>query len=288
VERIAHGYRLVEAPVAWPGGGLVFSDVLTGGAYRWDPSSGDVSVVVPKRRGIGGMAAADDGGLVVSGRDVSHVAPDGTTTVLFAPEGARGFNDLTVDPEGRVVAGMLRFRPFAGEAPVPGAFLRVDDPLGDGAPAGPATTVVDDVLWANGCATSPDGDTFYGCDYQRGVVLAADRRDDGTYGEARVVVASPSGQVDGMAVDEAGALWVALGASATIGRFRPDGTGTLDGELVVDAEFVASLCFGGDGLRDLFVTTAGGVDPTGGAVFRTRVDVAGLPVPAARVARPST
>jgi gluconolactonase len=271
MERIASGYQLAEAPVATADGGVVFSDVLGGGVHRWSPATGEVDVVVPKRRGVGGMAAHADGGLVMSGRDVSHVR-DGVSRVVWAPEpGVAGINDLTVDPDGHVVVGLLRFHPFAGEAPVPGEFVVVRD----GAVTG---EVFGDVLWVNGCAFSPDGTTFYGCDYQRGVVSAADRRSDGSFGPSRVVVTSPSGEVDGMAVDETGALWVALGARCTVGRFTPDGQ--LDSELDVPAGFVASLCFGGADGRTLFVTTASraeGPEPDG-AVFMAPVPVAGAPI----------
>jgi sugar lactone lactonase YvrE len=141
--------------------------------------------------------------------------------------------------------------------------------------------VVGDVLWPNGCAFSPDGTTFYGCDYQRGVVVAVDRRPDGTYGPSRIAVTSPSGAADGMAVDESGALWVALGPSGTVGRFAPDGR--LDRELDVPATFVASLCFGGPDGTDLFITTADNTraPAEGGVVLMTSVGVAGCPITAA-------
>jgi gluconolactonase len=270
VERLTEGYQLAEAPVATPAGGVVFSDVLGGGVHEWDPATGEVTVVIPKRRGVGGMAHHRDGGLVVSGRDVSLVA-DGESRALYVPDegsGITGINDLTVDPDGHVVVGHLRFRPFAGESPVPGEFVTVDA-------GGRPTDVIGDVLWTNGCAFSPDGRVFYGCDYQRGVVLAADRREDGSYGPSRIAVASPSGEADGMAVDESGALWVALGARASIGRFTPDGH--LDSEVEVPTGFVASLCFGGRDGRDLFITTAARGGGTG-AVFRTRAPVAGAPL----------
>jgi gluconolactonase len=85
-----------------------------------------------------------------------------------------------------------------------------------------------------------------------------------------------------MAVDQHGGLWVALGARGTVGRFRPDGV--LESELDVPAGFVTSLCFGGDGLRDLFITTLGEPDSedASGSVFLTRAPVAGAPLPLAR------
>ena len=274
MDRIASGYQLAEAPVATPQGGVVFSDVLGGGVYEWAPASGDVSTVVPKRRGVGGMARHEDGGLVLSGRDVIHVSTDGTTRTIYAPgDGIAGINDLTVDPDGRVVVGQLRFRPFLGEEPVPGEFVVV------GGRAEPAT-VIDDVLWVNGCQFSPDGSIFYGCDVQRGVVFAADRTADGAYSRRRVVIESPTGVADGMAVDEDGAIWVALGPSGTVGRFTP--SGALDLEVSVGAAFVSSLCFGGADGRDLFATSiARGDDP--GALFHGRAPVAGAPITPASV-----
>jgi sugar lactone lactonase YvrE len=271
LERIASGYALAEAPLAAPDGGLFFSDAVAGGVHRWSPVSGGVETVVEKRRGVGGMAAHAGGGLVLSGRDLVRV--EGTESeVVYADQSAAGFNDVTVDPRGRLVAGVLRFRPFAGEAPVPGEFVRVDGPAS-------ATTIVPGVEWVNGCGFSPDGRTFYGCDYRRGVVLAAERAEDDAYGPARVLIESPSGEADGLAVDEDGAVWVALGGAGRVGRFRPDGE--LDGNVDVPASFVASLCFGGSDRRDLFVTTAG--DPSdperAGGVYRSRVAVPGVEVP---------
>ncbi|MDY7099707.1 MAG: SMP-30/gluconolactonase/LRE family protein [Actinomycetota bacterium] len=274
MERIASGYQLVEGPVATPEGGVVFSDVLGGGVYEWSPATGEVTTVVAKRRGIGGMARHADGGLVMSGRDVIHVAPDGESRTIYTPgEGVAGINDLTVDPDGRIVVGQLRFRPFAGEKPVPGEFVAV----GGDAPEAP---VVDDVLWVNGCQFSPDGSIFYGCDVHRGVVLAADRNADGTYSGRRVVIEAPTKVADGMAVDETGAVWVALGPSGSVGRFTPDGL--LDQEVKTDAAFVASVCFGGADGKDLFATTIG-QDGDVGAVFHGRVDVAGAPITLATV-----
>jgi gluconolactonase len=272
VERIAGGYALAEAPLAAPDGGLWFADAVAGGVHRWSPRSGETETVHAGRRGIGGMAAHESGGLVVSGRDLARLDGD-EVEVLYADATAAGFNDLTVGPDGRLVAGVLRFRPFAGEAMVPGEFVRVHGPAS-------AETIVPGVEWVNGCAYSPDGATFYGCDYRRGVVLAAKRRPDGSHGAPEVLIESPSGEADGIAVDENGGIWVALGGAGTVGRFRPDGE--LEHTLDVPASFVASLCFGGSEGRDLFVTTGG--DPSdpeaSGGVFHAPSDVAGAPVPA--------
>jgi sugar lactone lactonase YvrE len=259
VETLASGYGLGEAPCWGEDGRVYFSDVLGGGVHRWSPDEG-VETVIPKRRGIGGMCLHADGGLVVSGRDVSHVK-DGESRVLFEREGVTGFNDLAVHTDGRVYVGALRFMPFAGEEPVPGEIWRIDA-------AGAAGEIFGNIGWPNGIGFSPDGETVYACDFAVGEVLAYD-------GEAsRVLVRTESGDADGLAVDVEGGIWVALGGGGAVARYSPSG----DVEDVIDvpADFVSSLCFGGADGRDLYVTTAG-------ALFRGRVDVAGLPQPRATV-----
>ena len=66
MEKLAEGYGLIEGPVWDPALGLLFSDVLFGGVYRL-AADGGVSTVFGHRRGIGGMALHEDGGLIVSG-----------------------------------------------------------------------------------------------------------------------------------------------------------------------------------------------------------------------------
>jgi sugar lactone lactonase YvrE len=61
MEQVATGYGLIEGPVWDPAKGLYFSDVPNGGVRLLD-RAGKVSLVVPKRRGIGGMALHANGG----------------------------------------------------------------------------------------------------------------------------------------------------------------------------------------------------------------------------------
>ena len=104
---------------------------------------------------------------------------------------------------------------------------------------------------------------MYACDYSHAAVLA---------GDGEVFARSPAGSADGLAVDEQGGVWVATGEAGAIARFAADGS--LDRTVDVPAEFVSSLCFGGDDLRDVYVTTIG-------ALFRGRCDVPG-PAPHTR------
>ena len=139
------------------------------------------------------------------------------------------------------------------------------------------------VEFCNGVGFSPDGRTLYHSNYSQGHVLAHDLDDDGRGVNRRVFVRLPRGNPDGLAVDEAGAVWVAMGSAGAIARFTPNGA--LDGILDVPASFVTSLCFGGPDRRDLYVTTADNLQNAErrGTLFRTRADVPGLPVAPARV-----
>lgn len=266
------GTGLLEGPRADSEGGVYFSDVIAGGVYRAAPD-GTVETVVQKRRGVGGLVLHAAGGVVVSGRDLIHVR-DGATQPLLAPEGVTGFNDLHTDPEGRVLAGSLRYRPLLGEEPVPGEIWRV---------AGPddATVLCDGVTWANGIGLSPAADRIYVSDYATAEVLTWRLTESGEAVERGVFARAPQGSCDGLAVDAEGGVWVALGEG--IARFTSGGD--LVEILEVPTSFVSSVSFGGPELRELLITTADNLaEPErGGTVFRAPAPVAGLPVALATV-----
>jgi gluconolactonase len=265
-EVLASGYGLVEGPTIDRDGSLLFSDVLGGGVYRRS-TDGAIETVVPKRRGVGGIALHANGGIVCSGRDIVHVHDSETRTILHI-DGVAGWNDIATDKGGRVYGGALRFPVFDPNAePVAGEVWRVDPD------AGP-DLVFDDVVHANGIAFSPDERTMYASDSraQRIIVFDVDRR------VRHDIDAAGYGTPDGMAVDEAGAIWVAL-VGGGVGRFTPDGR--LDRRVDVPSPFVTSVCFD---RNDLYVTTGGHENPElKGCVLRTEVDVRGTPVYPARV-----
>ncbi|AFU02927.1 hypothetical protein [Nocardia brasiliensis] len=64
---------LLEAPVVKTDGSVLFSNVTSGGAFEY--VAGASKTVVESRKGIGGLALHVDGGLVMTGRDVSHTGP---------------------------------------------------------------------------------------------------------------------------------------------------------------------------------------------------------------------
>ena len=113
IETLAFGFELIEGPRVDPEGNLYFSDVTNGGVFRRSPS-GAIETVVPRRRGVGGIAIHADGGIVISGRNVCHVR-DGATRGLVARGDGPGWNDLFTDAQGRVYTGSMLSNPFGDE-----------------------------------------------------------------------------------------------------------------------------------------------------------------------------
>ena len=241
--------------------------------YRHTPQ-GATETVVPKRRGVGGLALHADGGIVISGKDIVHVR-EGETRVLLRIEGVLGFNDMITDAAGRVFVGSLRSSAFeSGPA----------SPASSGASRARGTASKCTAEWSSATASvsRPTAAPCITRTTRRG--MSSHTTSTTTVGvNRRVFVRLPRGNPDGLAVDEAGAVWVAMGSAGAIARFTPNGA--LDGILDVPASFVTSLCFGGPDRRDLYVTTADNLQNAErrGTLFRTRADVPGLPVAPARV-----
>ena len=161
-------------------------------------------------------------------------------------------------------AGSLRFAVFDPSAnPMPGELWRIELD-------GSAAAVYDGIVHPNGVGLSPDELTIYHSDTRSKRLVIHDLDRDGTPGTRRAVDLSSHGAPDGLAVDEHGAVWVAILGGFGIARFTP--TGVLDSRLDVPSTLVTSVCFsGGDG-HDLLVTTGDHEDPTlGGCLLRTPV-----------------
>lgn len=273
----AVGAEVGEGP-AWDEreGVLWFVDVMEGTLFRYDPVAGRLdrrSLGLP----LGAAIPARDGGLILAMADGVHRYSWGAQeTIRIVPVEADNpevrMNDAKCDPCGRLWAGTMAYDFTPGAS----CLYRFD-------PSGP-TAVVPDCTIANGTGWSPDGTLMYFIDTPTGRIDVLDY--DLATGAASnrrpwVTIEENAGMPDGMTVDADGCIWVALWGGGAVRRYGPDGT--LSDVVTLPVTQVASVCFGGATMTDLFVTTAAfqlseadlGDQPLAGATFVMATDVTG-------------
>jgi sugar lactone lactonase YvrE len=269
------GLGRLEAPRFDDGGRLWFADVASPGAVHRLELDGTVTTVI-SRPHVGGVVAHESGGFVATGETVAVFGPSEPRVVL-EPLGGWGFNDLTTDAFGNVFVGMHGERPTANPPAVEASLWRIG-------PGGQATWCYAGIQLTNGLAVSPDGARLYHNDTLPAIVWVSDLTDEGMPVNRRVHHHLNKGLPDGAAIDEAGCLWVAAIGAGVVVRVTPDGDE--DAVLEVPRQFVSSVGFAGSDRRDLYITTFGGPPyeaEHAGAIFRTRVEVAGWPTTPARI-----
>jgi xylono-1,5-lactonase len=279
LETLASGFGLLEGPRCDERDRLYFSDVPNGGVYRRSPD-GTIETLIPKRRGVGGIALNESGGIVCTGRGLIYWnEATRTSRDLFVEwEGRKlnGLNDLQPDDRGSIFVGSLEHNALEeGAKRIPGSLFRVD-------PDGKVSKLYEGIETTNGMGFSPDRKYLYHADSTTKAVWVYDVQADRTVKDRRVFARMPQGWPDGLAIDAEGGVVVAIVNYGEVVRFKPDAT--LDWRLKVPAKMVTSVTFGGRDLRDLFIVTADNTDDTArkGTIFRSRTAVPGLPVPKAR------
>jgi sugar lactone lactonase YvrE len=263
------GYELAEG-TRWLGDRLVFTNIPAGTLLAAPAEPGDARPLVRLDLPLGAVApvAGRPGEwIAAAGTGIALIGPDGTLDWLDRPEDgspvAMRMNDGCCDPAGRFWAGSMAYDAVPGA----GSLYRTDTD-------GTVVKVLDGMTVVNGPAFTADGSLMYVADTSAGVIYSCDV-DPGTgeLSDRRVFAEVPpsEGAPDGMTVDDADRLWVALWDGSAVRRYQPDGT--LQATVPVPARRPTSVCLG-DG--SLFVSTArtGLQDPGpgDGAILQAPVD----------------
>ena len=114
--------------------------------------------------------------------------------------------------------------------------------------------------------------------------MMGQRREDALDVSQEVFVTTDNGVPDGLAVSADGAVWVALArGGGGVAVYDPDGG--FRQHIAIPHPMCTSVCFGGQDLRDLYIVSGsdGLEGDKRGGVFKSRTEVAGLPISSARV-----
>jgi sugar lactone lactonase YvrE len=257
---------------------LLWVDIPGGQLHRTDPVTGHTQSADIGAPLSAAMPVSGEGGVLVARKSELILLDDSGGQRVVAstadPDDIR-FNDASVDARGRVLVGSMD----TNETDPVGQLYRLELD-------GSLTALLTDVTVSNGLGWSPDQSLLYYVDSptRRIDVLRYDP-EVGGIGDGRLFadLSDVSGLPDGLTVDAEGHVWVALHGGGSLRRYAPDGS--LDAVITLPVTHPTSCAFGGDGLRDLFVTTARrdlssdqlAAQPMAGRLLRFTPGVAGQP-----------
>ncbi|MET7403375.1 SMP-30/gluconolactonase/LRE family protein [Dactylosporangium sp. NPDC005572] len=261
----------------WVGGRLVLVDLLAGRLLTTDGvQPGELREVRRLDVPLGAVApvAGRPGEWLAAtgtGVEVLHVGGGRTAVAALPGPAAQPYrvNDAVADPHGRFWVGTMTYVAVPGA----GTLFRI-------VPGEAPVAAVTGLTIPNGPAFSGDGRTMYLADTTLGEIdrFAVDPATGELHGREPFARLAPGeGLPDGMTVDAAGHLWVALWGGSAVRRYRPDGV--LDRELRLPARQPTSVCLGGPGMRRLYIASANiGLEspgPLDGALFAVDVETRG-------------
>src|SRR5512140_677984 len=260
-------------------GKLRWLDVERPKLQSFDPATGAHEVQPFDARFLGSQALAEDGSQLLA-LDLElhrHTGSAGATKRFARIEQGpdNRLNDGRVDARGRLWIGTMDNQLHRPN----GALYRVDHD-------GSFERMFGGVIVSNGIAFSPDNAVFYFTDTRRYTTWRFGfDLDEGRLFDRQVFAdySATGDRPDGACVDVDGGIWTAFFAGGRVVRYRPDGV--IDLVVPVPVTNPTCVCFGGDDLRTLYITTATkfltpeqrASEPLGGSVLAVRGIGQGMP-----------
>lgn len=272
----------ITEPVAYHGEGPCWHE--SWGGWRWvDMLAGDLLTVRKngdiERLNVGKIAAfvrprARGRGYVVGREndvalaDQPFAKPVTFTEVFPNADGRRRLNEGGCDPAGNLWVGTMFYEKKVGGA----ALYRVT-------PTGDVTLETGGVTTSNGMDFSPDGQRAYYNDTETETTDMFDWSRGRLYNR-RPFAKTEIGRVDGLCVDSAGNVWVALNRAGIVRCYSP--LGEILDQVQLPVALTTACALGGPDGRDLIVTTSRenleNPEPTAGALYRVKVKIPGKPI----------
>jgi gluconolactonase len=277
LDRIAHGLIFSEGPV-WDQRGrqLFFVDIIGNTIWKWVPGVGREIVLRPSDH-ANGMTFDRQGRLVVAGwskRTIWRFEKDGSIITLASRYQGKKLNtpnDIVVRSDGSIY-----WTDSVGGLAIPGMvaedvqrYLDVQGVFRLSPDGQEVRLVIEDCVYPNGLAFSPDESLLYVNDSRLGIIRVFDVRADGSVGPGRLfhkLAGNEPGVADGMKVDIEGNVYCTGPGGVHV--IDPNGRGL--GRLKISGHST-NMAWGGDDWRFLYVTTYN-------SVYRTRLKIPGVAV----------
>jgi len=256
---LAEGIYFGEGP-RWHGGRLWFSDFYAH-AVRSVSLAGDLRTEFEIDDQPSGLGWMPDGSMLIvsmTKRQVLRRAADGAISVHADLGGIAGFhcNDMVVDGQGRAYVGNFGFDLDAEMTARGVPSVLADHPtakLALIAPDGAVSVAAPDMHFPNGPVITPDGKTLILGETLGAVLTAFDIAGDGSLSNRRVWASTAPRVPDGIALDAAGAIWIA-------NPIAPECVRIAEGGEVLEVIDTGQPCYacmlGGEDGRTLFMLTA--------------------------------
>ncbi len=284
-EVVLEGLVFPECP-RWRPDGLWFSDMHANHVQRIG-LDGTAEVMVDVPDGPAGLGWLPDGTLVVvsmHSRQLLRVDDPGSATAVvtvlaeMAGLHAGHSNDMVVDGLGRCYIGNIGYDIHGGEAVRPTVLVLVEP-----GSAAPPRVVADGLVTPNGMVVTPGGERLIVAESMAHRLTSFALGEDGSLTDRRLFADLDGETPDGICLDVEGAVWF-----ASIGRrevVRVTEGGTVTDRVSSGDRRVLACMLGGDDRRDLYLVTAGSINPEkalamrAGTVERCRVEVPGAGLP---------
>jgi len=283
---IASGIYLEGLAIDYQRNIVWYSDVIAGGVHGLKPD-GSTQTLNAGRMWTGGIMLNEDGAVLSSGAGGimwNHPGTGKSGWLIHEIDGQviNGINEMMPDGTGGIYFGTNDIEHIIASKPFrPTALYRltVDRRL---------IKLVDGIGFTNGIMLSPDRKRFY-CNDTFHCTWAFDVQPDLTLTNQRVLLDKED--VDGMALDAEGNVWITGFRSNYLTRVRPDGT--LLPRVATPAGSISQMRFGGTDMRDLYINSVpaqGGdslkegkpLTEKNSCLFRGRSEVPGMPIEPAR------
>ena len=230
---------------------LFWVDICKPAIYRYDFAERRCQTIAPGEM-VTALALVPDGLLIAAQSGLRVIDPSGGEPIRFLGHPERDvpgnrFNDGKCDSRGRFWVGTLALNVSRSA----GALYRIDAD-------GQFVAMETGLTLPNGIGWSPDDSIFYLADTAERKIYAYDFcPDSGAISNRRTFIKFAKdvpGDPDGLAVDQAGDLWVALWDGWRIQQFAPDGS--CKQEIILPVPRPTSCTFGGASNKTLYVTSA--------------------------------